>query len=451
MTLKRRTLLKAAAATAFGFQLVPRHVLGGDGHTPPSRKLNIAAIGAGGQAASDLKNMLGENIVALCDVDEKRAEMFKHLPDAKKYKDFRVMLGEMGDKIDAVLVGTPDHTHAAAAMAAMKAGKHVYCEKPLAHSVAELRALRKAAQDRKLITQVGNQGHSSDSIRLFCEWIWDGAIGPVTEIHAGCGAFRGSTTYSQLKDLEKILAAKDEVPATLDWDLWQGPAAARPYHPQFCPWNWRGWTRYGSGALGDWVCHVIDPVFWALDLDMPVTIQAETDDYDPEKQGETFPSGSQVTFEFAAKASRGPVKLVWYDGQRDVPRPKELEAERKGVATGAVVVGRHGTIVYGSHGAGGVRLIPEKAMQAYKRPEPKIPRVRGGHQRDWLDAVREGRPAGSPFEYGGRLSEIGLRGAIAVRVSGKKLQYDEQAMRFTNCDQANRLLDPPYRSGWSLR
>jgi hypothetical protein len=169
-----------------------------------------------------------------------------------------------------------------------------------------------------------------------------------------------------------------------------------------------------------------------------------------EKQGETFPSGSQVSFEFAAKGRRGPVKLVWYDGQRDVPRPKELEAARKGVATGAVVVGRHGTIVYGAHGAGGVRLIPEKAMQAYKRPEPKIPRVRGGHQRDWLDAVREGRPAGSPFEYGGRLSEIGLLGAIAVRVSGKKLQYDEQAMRFTNCDQANRLLDPPYRSGWSL-
>ena len=450
MTTKRRTFLKTAAGVTLGFHLVPRHVLGGDGHTPPSRKLNIAAIGAGGQAAADLKNMLGENVDALCDVDEKRAEMFKHLPDAKRYKDFRVMLDEMADKIDAVLVGTPDHTHAVAAMAAMKAGKHVYCEKPLAHSVAEVRALRKVASDRKLITQVGNQGHSSDSIRIFCEWIWDGAIGKVTEVHAGCNAFRGSATYSQLKDLKKIFAAKDEVPKTLDWDLWQGPAAVQLYHSQFCPWNWRGWSRYGSGALGDWVCHVIDPVFWALDLDMPTTIQAETDDYDPAKHGETFPSGSQITFEFAAKGSRGPVKLVWYDGKRDVPRPKGLEAGRKGVDTGAVVMGEHGTIVYGSHGAGGVRLVPEKAMRAYKRPAAKIPRIRGGHQRDWLDAVREGRPAGSPFEYGGRLSEIGLLGVIAVRMSGKKLQYDERAMRFLNCDEANKLLDPPYRSGWNL-
>jgi predicted dehydrogenase len=412
--------------------------------------LNLAAVGAGGQAASDLKNMLSENIVALCDVDENHAEMFKAIPKAKRYKDFRLMFAEVGDKIDAVLVGTPDHTHAVAAMAAMKLGKHVYCEKPLAHSVAEVRALRKTAAERKLITQVGNQGHSSDSIRVFCEWIWDGAIGRVTEIHAGCDAFRGSATYSQLKDLEKILAAQDKCPPTLDWDLWQGPAAEQPYHPQFCPWAWRAWSRYGSGALGDWVCHVIDPVFWALDLDMPTTIVAETDDYDPQKHGETFPSGSKVTFEFPAKEQRGPVKLFWYDGKRDVPRPKDLEPGRSGVGTGAVVLGEHGTIMYGSHGAGGVRLVPEKAMKAYKRPEAQIPRVRVSHQCDWLDAIRAGRQAGSPFEYGGRLSEIGLLGVIAVRLSGTKLHYDERAMRFTNNDEANKLLNPVFRSGWSL-
>ncbi|MCX6901781.1 MAG: Gfo/Idh/MocA family oxidoreductase [Verrucomicrobia bacterium] len=447
--ISRRRFLKATAGAAFTLQVVPRHVLGGDGKIPPSRKLNIAAIGAGGQAAADLKNMADENIVALCDVDDQRAaEMFKKFPEAKRYKDFRKMLDEMDGKIDAVLVGTPDHTHTIAAMAAMKRGKHVYCEKPLAHSVGELRALRKMAKSRKLVTQVGNQGHSGDSIRLFCEWIWDGAIGNVTEVHAGCGIFRD--IYCQINSLDQVLKERPPVPPELDWDLWQGPVAKRPYHPAYVPWKWRGWMAYGSGALGDWVCHVIDPVFWALDLDMPTSIVAETDGYDPVKHADLYPPGAQVTFEFPAKGKRGPVKLVWYDGQRPIPRPPELEADRKVGDVGAVVVGDRGKILYGSHGAGGCRLIPEKAMQAYKRPEPKIPRVRGGHQRDWLDAIRDGRQSGSPFEYGGRLSELGLLGVIAIRMAGKKLLYNERAMRFTNCPEATRLLNPPYHNGWKL-
>jgi predicted dehydrogenase len=450
MQTKRRTFLKTAAAAAFGLQLIPRHVLGGAGKNPPSSKLNIAGIGAGGQAAGDLQNMTSENIVALCDVDDRQATgMFKSFPQAKRYKDFRKMLDAQGDKIDAVLVGTPDHTHAVAAMAAMNHGKHVYCEKPLAHSVGEVRALRKAAQERKVITQVGNQGHSSDSIRIFCEWIWDGAIGNVTEIHAGCDAF--PETYCQIRNLEQVAKERPPVPRELDWDLWQGPAAARPYHPAYVPWNWRGWMPYGSGTLGDWVCHVIDPVFWALDLDMPTTIQAETDGYDPVKQADTFPVGSQITFEFPAKGKRGPVKLVWYEGRRRIPRPAELDGVRSDVGTGAVVIGDRGKIAYGSHGAGGCRLIPEAKMKAYKRPEPTIPRVpRGDHQHDWLNAIREGRQAGSPFEYGGRLTEVGLLGVIAIRMTGQKLQYDEKAVRFTNNDEANRWLNPPYRSGWSL-
>lgn len=449
MQTKRRNFLKTAAAATFGVHLIPRQVLGGEGKTPPSGKLNIASIGAGGQAAGDLSNMTGENIVALCDVDERRAaDMFNRFPQAKRYKDFRKMLDEQADKIDAVLVGTPDHTHAVAAMAAITRGKHVYCEKPLAHSVAEVRALREAAQKHKVITQVGNQGHSSDSIRIFCEWIWDGAIGNVTEIHAGCDAFLD--TYCQMRNLEAIAKERPAVPADFDWELWQGPVAARPYHPAYAPWNWRGWSPYGSGTLGDWVCHVIDPVFWALDLDMPTTIQAKTDGYDPLKHADTFPVGSQITFEFPAKGKRGPVKLVWYEGQQRIPRPAELEGGRQGVGTGAVVIGDRGKIIYGSHGAGGCRLIPEEKMKAYKRPEPKIPRVRVSHQQDWLNAVREGRPAGSPFDYGGRLSEIGLLGVIAIRMTGQKLEYDEKAMRFTNVEQANRWLSPPYRTGWSL-
>lgn len=447
MKTNRRTVLKAASV-AGGCLYIPGRVFGSEEKPSANAKLNIAAIGAGGQAGADLRNMETENIVALCDVDDRRAaDMFKRHPDAKRFKDFRKMFDEMGNKIDAVLVGTPDHTHAVAAIAAMRRGKHVYCEKPLAHSVAEVRAMRAVAAQTKVVTQVGNQGHSSDSIRSLCEWIWDGAIGQVSEVHAGCGIFRD--VYCQINKLEQVKKERPPVPPELDWDLWQGPVAERPYHPAYVPWNWRGWMAYGSGALGDWVCHVVDPVFWALDLDMPISIQAETDDYDPAKQSECYPSGSQVTFEFAAKGKRGPVKLVWYDGKRPIPRPAELEAGRNVGEVGAVVVGDRGKILYGSHGAGGCRLIPEAKMKEYKRPEPKIPRVRGGHQRDWLDAIREGRPAGSSFEYGGRLSEVGLLGVIAILHSGKKLLYDEKAMRFTNCDEANRLLDPPYRAGWT--
>lgn len=448
MQMKRRTFLKTSAA-ALGFHFIPGHVLGREGKIPPSSKLNLAAIGAGGQAAGDLGNMTSENIIALCDVDDRRAaDMFKRFPKARRYRDFRQMLDEQADKLDCVLVGTPDHTHAVAAMAAMRHGKHVYCEKPLAHSVAEVRAMREEARTRKLVTQVGNQGHSFDSIRVFCEWIWDGAIGTVTEIHAGCDAFPG--LYCQVDKLAAVAKERPPVPKELDWDLWQGPAAARPYHPDYVPWTWRGWTRYGTGALGDWVCHVVDPVFWALDLDMPTSIQAKTVGYDLAKDADTFPLGSQITYEFPAKGKRGPVKLVWYDGTLHIPRPAELEASRQVVGVGAVVIGDRGKIMYGSHGATGCRLIPEAKMQAYKRPEPKIPRVRGTHQQQWLNAVREGRQADSPFEYGGRLSEIGLLGAIAIRMSGKKLEYDEKAMRFTNLDEANRWLSPHYRSGWSL-
>ncbi len=355
--MKRRTFLKSAAISTFAFQFVPRCVVGGDASTPPSRKINLAAIGAGGQAGSDLGNMADENIVAICDVDDRRAAgSFKRWPDARRYKDFRKMFDEMGDKIDAVLVGTPDHTHAVAAMAAMKRGKHVFCEKPLAHSVAEVRAMSKEAADGKLITQTGNQGHSSESIRNFVEWVRAGAIGEVREVHAACGAFKD--VYSRVRNLEKVQNEKPEVPKELDWDLWQGPAAERPYHPDYVPWTWRGWTQYGSGVIGDWVCHVVDPSFWALDLDMPTSIQAETDNFDTVKHADLYPEGSRITYEFPAKGKRGPVKLVWYDGKRTLPRPEELEEGRKVPETGAIVIGTAGKIMHGSHGAGDCRIIP---------------------------------------------------------------------------------------------
>ena len=412
--------------------------------TPPSEKLNIAGIGAGGMGGGDINSVAGgNNIVALCDVDLRRASTIKKYPKAKVYRDFRKMFDEMEDKIDAVVVGTPDHFHAVAAMAAIKRGKHVYCEKPLAHSVAEVRALMKAAQEYKVVSQLGNQGHSYDTIRRFCEWVWDGAIGSVHTIHCGCSAVN-----SGIDSLSK-LSEKHEVPPELEWDLWLGPAKWRPYHPAYLPGSWRGWVPFGNGTIGDWVCHVVDPVFWALDLGAPSTIVAKVDNYDPKTQGDAYPKGDIITFEFPAKGIRGPITLVWHSGTCKIPRAKELEPGRKGIDTGAYVYGDDGVIMYGSHGAGGVRIIPEKAMKAYELPEKKIPRVRGHHS-DWLRAIREGRKAGSDFSYGGPLTEIAMLGVVALKMPGMKLQWDAQAMKFTNCPEANVFVDPPYRKGWTL-
>jgi len=447
--MKRREFLKAAASATLAFPAAACAWRRLPSPIPPSRKINLAAIGGGGQAGSDLNQMADENIVAICDVDERRAaDSFKKWPNAKRYKDFRIMLDEMSDKIDAVLVGTPDHTHAVAVMAAMKRGKHVFCEKPLAHSVAELRAMSREAAKRKLITQTGNQGHSYESIRLFVEWVRDGAIGEVKEVHVGCNAMRD--TYFRARNLEKVSRERPEIPKELDWNLWQGPVKERPYHDDYLPWNWRGWSPYGAGAIGDWVCHTVDPSFWALDLDMPASIVAETDNYDPVKQADIFPEGSQITFEFPAKGNRGPVKMVWYEGNRLIPRPEELEQEREMPEAGAVIIGTKGKILHGSHGADGLRLIPESSMKEYKRPDKTLPRVKEGHYKNWLNAIREGRQAVSPFEYGARLSEIGLLGVIAMRMTGRKLEYDAKAMKFTNCKEANKWLNPPYRKGWHL-
>lgn len=443
----RREFLGRVGAAGAVATFVPRHVLGAEGQAGANDRLNIAAIGVGGQGWGDLQGLGGENIVALCDVDERQTgRAVERWPQARRFRDFRKLLDDMESGIDAVLVATPDHTHAAACLAAIERGKHLYCEKPLAHSVHEVRQVVEAARAKKVTTQLGNQGHSFDSIRTFCEWIWDGAIGNVTEVHACCDAF--PQVYTQIDNLPK-LSEKHEVPAELDWDLWLGPAAWREYHPMYVPFNWRGWLPFGTGAFGDWVCHVVDPVFWALDLGAPTSIQAEVDGYDPQKHADVYPAGVAITFEFPAKGKRGPVKLVWFDGSKRPPRPKDLEEGRNPPGTGAIVLGDKGTITYGSHGAGGVRIVPEAKMQAYKQPEQKLPRV-PGHQQDWLAAIREGRPAGSNFEYGGALTELALLGVIAIKFPGEKLQWDVAGMRFTNNDAANQYLRPKFREGWGL-
>lgn len=447
-SLTRRQFVGAAAAglgALSGCALVPRHAPLRTGRIPAHERLNVAAIGVGGRGAADLWDLREHNIVALCDVDDVRAAVsYERFPKARRFKDYRKMLDAVDSEIDVVLVATPDHTHAVIALEAIRRGKHVYCEKPLAHSIAEVRALMQAARDHKVITQLGNQGHSFETIRVFKEWIQDGAIGNVHTIHAGC-----QHVNSCLDQLDAVHTQRPPVPETLDWDLWLGPAARRPYHPSYAPGKWRRWTDFGCGTIGDWVCHVVDPVFWALDLGAPASVVAEVKNYDIKTQGETYPMGEIVTFEFPAKGARGPVTLKWYSGAEKIPRPAELEPRRPDPATGAVVYGDKGTITYGSHGANSVRIIPEEKMRQYQRPPKSIPRVKN-HMDDFVQAVKSGKPAGSDFAYGGPLTEIALLGIIAVKMAGQKLEWDSEAMRFTNNAEANAFVTPHFRRGWRL-
>ena len=444
--LRRRTFLKTATSTAAAV-IVPRIAIAGSGKPSPNEKLNLAFVGAGGRGRSNQGGLKAENFVALCDVDlERGKQAFASFPKAKHFRDFRKMLDAVEDDIDAVVVSTPDHTHAVATIAALQRGKHVYCEKPLAHTIAEVRAVRAAAAKAGVVTQLGNQGHSYDHIRLFCEWIWDGAIGDVTEVHALYGK-RGSS-YSRIDMLPK-LAEEHIVPKTLDWNLWLGPVAQRPYNPVYLPRSWRSWSAFGTGAIGDWACHVVDPVFWALHLDAPERIVAEVTEYDPKAHAETFPRGSRVRYDFPARGKRGPVTLYWYEGDYPKPRPDDLESAEELPIPGAVVIGTKGKIRYGSHGAHNVRIFPEEKMQAYKRPEPSLPRV-SNHHADWTDAIRNGGTAGSNFDYGGPLTEVALLGAIAMHLPGIELQWDAEAMRFTNSEEGNEMLALDYREGWTL-
>ena len=332
--MNRRRFLYGTSLGAALFHIAPGHLLGAE-RLAANDKLNVAGIGIGSQGGADVDAVAGEgqNIVALCDVDDQyAAKKFAQYPKARQFKDFRVMLDQMDKEIDAVVIGTPDHTHAVIAMEAMKRGKHVYCEKPLAHTVHEVRALMAAARKYKVVTQLGNQGHSSGSIRRLCEWVWAGAIGQVHTVHAGCDAFK--EVYCQLRNLDK-LDQTYEVPKGLDYDLWIGPVPFRPYTPFWVPWNWRGWMPFGTGTIGDWFCHVIDPSFWALDLDAPSTVQAEVTDYDPAKQGLTYPPATKITFEFPARRQARP-------GQAGLARRQQPHSQAGGFRGGRQGAGHRG-------------------------------------------------------------------------------------------------------------
>ncbi|MGD8452117.1 MAG: Gfo/Idh/MocA family oxidoreductase [Phycisphaerae bacterium] len=442
----RREFLAAGAAAA-AFTIVPRHVLGGPQHTPPSEKLNIAGIGIGGMGAVNLGNVASENIVALCDVDhEYAAKTFKKYPQAKVWRDYREMLDKQKD-IDAVIIATPDHTHAVIAMAALQAGKHVYCQKPLTHDIYEARRLAEAAKTAGVATQMGIQGHSGAGTPLIREWIEDGAIGEVREVDAWCNIAYYPWGHAYFSSKWGAARPQDTppVPSTLDWDLWLGPAPQRPYHPAYHPIVWRCWYDFGSAMICDRGTHTFDPIVWALQLGAPTHVEATA----MGASEEAHALAAIVTYYFPARGNLPPVKLTWYEGLR-APRPEELEPQRMMGESegGALFKGTKGKLMCGIYG-NSPRIIPEDRMKAYKRPEPTLPRVPDSHEMDWVRACKTGQPAVAPFEYSALLTEICLLGNIAKRMDGR-IDWDAANMKITNRPEANQYVQTEYREGWSL-
>lgn len=421
------------------------------GKLSPNEKLDIAAIGIGGMGRANLQNVKSENIVALCDVDSVlAARAFSEFPNAKRYVDYREMFDKEAKNFDGVIIATPDHTHAVITMAAIRAGKHVYCQKPLAHSIHETRYVTEAARKAGVMTQMGNQGHSSEEIRQCCEWIADGAIGAVREVHAWSDRPVGGDPWSNFPLMARP-AETPPAPDTLNWDLWIGPARMRPYHPVYTPLTWRGFYDFGTGPLGDMGCHILDPTFWALNLGAPERVEASTTHYEPDVAAETYPRASVVRYRFPARGAMPPVDLTWYDGRLLPPVPRDFGVEDKFDRNGAVIIGEKGTIVHKSHGAGGLRLLPKSLAADYKQPERTLPRVtERSHEMDWVRACKDGKPASSSFDYGGPLTEIALLGMLAIRLKDRRLEWDSANHRITNDDEANALINPPYRDGWTL-
>ncbi len=413
------------------------------GYKSPNEKLNIAAIGAGGKGASDIAGCQSENIVAMADPDGKRAEKtFKQFPKTPKYKDFRKMLDKQGREIDAVLVSCPDHMHATASMWAMSRGKHVYCQKPLTRTVWEARQLTEAARKYKVATQMGNQGYSNEGARQCCEIVWAGDIGNVTEVHAWTN--RPLTWWPQGPD---VVPKEAPVPPTLDWDVWLGIAASRPYSPAYVPHNWRGFPDFGCGAIGDMACHILGTPNMALMLAAPTSVECVKQ----EGKGKyTFPRQSVIRFDFPARGTMPPVKVFWHDGLKSRPAIEgvandELLGDKD--TNGSVLMGDKGMVTTGCYGER-TRLVPAAKMKDYKLP-PQLLTRSPGHYRDWIRACKGGDPACSNFGVAGPFVQWMLLGVIAMKFEGK-LNWDARAMRFTNNNEANKHLRPAFRKGWKF-
>ncbi len=442
---RRDFMVTAGAATVFS--IIPAHVLGGLNRPAPSDRLNIAGIGVGGMGGSNLKNLPDENIVALCDIDfSYAAKTVQRYPKAKLYADYREMLEKQKD-IDAVVIATPDHTHAVIALAAIQAGKHVYCQKPLTHDIYESRVLAEAAGKSDVTTVMGIQGHSWEGIRLICEWIWDGAIGEIREVDAWCSLsyYPWGHAYWSSGWGDRPEDTMDK-PKDIDWDLWIGPALYRPYHRAYHPMTWRCWWDFGCGMMGDRGAHTLDSVFKSLKLDYASTVYASV----LGGNKETHPLAATVTYTFPARGDLPSLKLNWYEGL-EPPWPKGLEAGRKLPEQGGIIFkGEKGSIMCGVYG-GSPRIFPESAMQAYEGTEEIIPRVEGTHEQDWARHCKAGTKPSAKFEYSGPLTEMTLLGNIAKRFPGNLLIWDGPNMKVTNHAGANEWVKRPYREGWVLQ
>lgn len=472
----RRNFIKTISLTTAGFYIVPRHVLGGKGFIAPSDKVNIAGIGSGGKGYSDLVssyNKGSENIVALCDVDFNRAaDAVKKWPDAKKYVDFRELL-DKEKNIDAVTISTPDHTHATIAMAAMGLGKHVYVQKPLTHNIFEARLLSQTAKDKKIIAQMGNQGASGDGVRKMQDWYNAGVIGKVNEVHVW-------TNRPVWPQGIPVPGGKYDTPSHLNWDLWLGPAAKMDYNPGYHPFKWRGWWAFGTGALGDMGCHLLDPPIRVLGLGKPTEVECSVGsvflkDWTAEYIPEGCPPSSIVNLKFEASSkNKTPVNLTWYDGGLRPPHPEGVNAnEIMGDAdgtNGVIMIGTKGIMICGTYG-----MLPKvfkngKQVPENELPQIKIARVEGGadgHQKQWINAIKAGygnAPLSSGFDYAGPFTETVLMGNLAIRSymmregegnktiypGRKKLLWDGINMRITNFEAANQFVKREYREGWHL-
>lgn len=474
----RREFIRNTSLAAAGFFIVPRHVLGGKGFIAPSDKLNLAGIGVGGKGASDIANAWNngaENVVALCDVDwnysKKTADKF---PAAKKYNDYRKMFDEMKGSIDAVTISTPDHMHAPIAMAAMQLGKHVYVQKPLTHDIFEARTLTQAAHKYKVVTQMGNQGASSSGSAQLVEWFDKGLIGKVSTAYI----WTNRPVWPQGIPVPSGKPALPEGLTPENWDLWVGSAPFVDYDPLYHPFKWRGWWAFGTGALGDMGCHLIDPAFRVLGLGYPTEVECSVGqvfikDWQPEFIPEGCPPSSNVELKFpASKKNKSEVKMIWNDGGLRPFHPDLIPADdfigEPGSANGGMLIGDKGIMTFGTYGMtpqvylkNGSKLVsPEKKTELQQMPE-------SGHQVSWVRACKAGfeskehKSLTSSFDYSGPLTETVLMGNLAIRSYGlrndkkefpgrKKLLWDGSNMKITNFDDANQFVKRTYRDGWSL-
>ncbi len=442
--LSRRDFLAQGALGASAATLVPREVLGGSEYTPPSDTIRVGAIGIGGKGASDVQSVAsvdGTEIVALCDVDRERGEeIFQEFPEATQYEDYRELLVQEEDRIDAVIVSTPDHSHAPAALRALEAGKHVFCQKPLTHTVEEARQLGQAAEEAGVATQMGIQHHAHDGLRTVREIIEAGAVGPVREVHLWTN--RPIWPQAEERPLQMY-----HVPDHINWDLWLGPAEERPYHPDYVPFSWRGWKPFGTGALGDMGCHYMDGAFWALQLEAPTQIVAETTPTYPE----SYPEASRVEYQFPARNGRPPVTMVWRDGNLQAPPPPQWPDDEEWPPPNhdEVFVGEDGVLLYGLSQE--PKLLPESRHEEVMASPPDETYDRSpGIYENWIQACRGEGPAETHFSgYAAPLTETVLLGNVAIQ-SRRPVAWDAGEGRITNREASNEYLSKSYRSGWEI-